>query len=220
MGTINWYTRGRVIKRDTNSLMIDNELAPDISVQNPNSESDRMVPDNSQLDIYNKLNANLDISPTNNQTQAMKKRTPSEKQIKHLEYARRCKQEKQVRRDDDLSTTNSNLNHIYRRLTNIENQMCSVIDSKLVGVKRSKPEDDSEVESQEKVISSGKKQKLKSQKPMSSYISDMVYDYAFRGALVFGAGLVFRMAKQYLVNERRTTQDGDQIGNYYIGPDN
>lgn len=152
---------------------------------------------------------------------AKNKKTISDEQRAHLAYARNMKKLKQTTRENEVQVQNNNLDFIYRRLTNIENQIRSIADTTpvptpptLVPTKR--PPLPEEVLP---ATPPPKKAKLEPKKEESP-ITDHIKYFAMRGALVFGAGLVLSLGKQYFSEQpSRKTHDGDHIGNYYIGPD-
>lgn len=190
--------------------------------------NEKSLPRTTLEDVQTKLTSNLEFNPAQVQTtqpQTMSKKPISSKQAEHLEYARQCKKLKQVGRETDRQITNSNLDFIYRRLTNIENQIRSMADPSQPistrGIKRV-PNKDVELYSSdgESITMAKKLKKAEKENDPDSQFWGTVKGYAARGAFVFGAGIVFTIAKNYWINGRRTTQDGEQIGSYYIGPDN
>jgi hypothetical protein len=192
-------------------------------------ESLTSIPEKIGDDSVNTITKEMDTMNSN-------PKTISSRQRDHLAYARDCKKLKQVTRDSERQIQNSNLDFIYRRLTNIENQMSSlasrpepiqyavtqpVATPVVVGTKRKPPITEAMLKAEEPSPKKSKTESIKADSDsMSSYVSDSIKYYAIRGALVFSAGLIMSLGKQYFVKPRQTTQDGDHIGNYYIGPDN
>lgn len=183
------------------------------------------VPTNIQ-DLHQKLiQEELNIASSKTPMSTSKKpATPA--QVESAKYARECKRLKAASRENDRQITNSNLDFIYRRLTNIDNQLKSMVDvfpnyanatySNIHPGKRTRKVE-SDTESDE--LKDPTEQKVKKPKrEEETTIWSSVKEYAARGALVFGAGLVFSLAKHY-IHGRRTTNDGDEIGGYYIGKD-
>lgn len=183
-----------------------------------------------------KIPAEYNIPPyqkiTTTDPNNMSKKGVTAKQYEHLKYARECKKLKQVGRENDRQITNSNLDFIYRRLTNIENQIRSVADPKQPVIdyrdgyipntsgKRARRGSDAEDDSVTTSEKSKKKKKAEESKKEYSFYNSFK-EYATRGALVFTVGIVFSLAKHYMVNGRtKSTNDGDTIGDYYTGPDN
>lgn len=154
---------------------------------------------------------------------AKNKKVISDEQRAHLAYARNMKKLKQANRESEIQVQNNNLDFIYRRLTNIENQIRSIADTnpptpptpvQVPGKRPPLPEEVVIPQSQPPI----KKQKIETKKEET--ITDSIKYYAMRGAILFGTGLVLRLGKQYFEEQPlRKTQDGDHIGNYYIGPE-
>lgn len=167
-------------------------------------------------------------------TTRMPKKNLSQAQIDHLKYARDCKKLKSVGRDNDRQITNTNLDFIYRRLTNIEGQVRSLAGPiqpfdhtytpatpVLLGKRRAPdtPKDKDPV-ILEMIEESNAKKKKTEEAERATWVS-VVKEYATRGAIIFGAGLAFNLAKRYIQHGTpiRTTQDGDEIGRYYVPHD-
>lgn len=154
---------------------------------------------------------------------AKNKKIISEEQRAHLAYARSMKKAKQATRESEAQVQNNNLDFIYRRLTNIENQIRSIADTTPVppppnpAIKR--PPLPEEVVLPPTPPKKAKIESPKKEDSQNSFTDTLKY-YAVRGAIVFGTGLVLSLGKQYLSEPpSRKTHDGDHIGNYYVGPD-
>jgi hypothetical protein len=172
----------------------------------------------------------IEPAPRSVQTVKMPRKQLSQAQIDHLKYARECKKLKSAGRDLDRETTNNNLDFIYRRLTNIENQMRSMADPSQPIVKGKQPAPirigkrktsdkptKEEVEDEEDI----KVKKQKKGELIEKTTWETAREYATRGLLLFGAGVAFNLAKRYISygTAPRTTQDGDQVNSYYLPQD-
>jgi hypothetical protein len=145
--------------------------------------------------------APMEIENNNNPKKAI-----SEKQKKHLEYARQKKREYGDGQKAVEQQLNSSISHIYNRLTNIEKQVSSI-----VSVKRIRDEDIEEINAkrikkEKNVVTTNNPGSLISQSTWNK-----TTDLAIKGLCVYGVSTVFNIIGYAWTNYKRRTSDGDPI---------
>lgn len=152
---------------------------------------------------------------------------PSQRQLKHLEYARGMKKLKQEQKNHVEEVQNRNLDFIYKRLTNIEKSVAAIAEEQYVppvGSKRRKRKSTKSEESTDKSESS-KTRKSRKIKKTSEEIDNPVAQssffetylpYAGKAMMVGGSAFIISLLKNtFLAGNARTT-DGDTINGYVI----
>lgn len=149
-----------------------------------------------------------------------KKSQPSKRQLDHLKYAREMKRLKKEQKEHEVATQNKNLDFIYKRLTNIEKDMQTLVEARYVpatGKRSRKNLADSEDEETKKPKKSPKFTKTSSEdsaKP-SSFFYDTFIPYAGRALLVGGGTIALSFIKNYAAG-LYTTTDREPVGGYYF----
>jgi len=146
-----------------------------------------------------------------------KKTTTSKRQLDHLKYAREMKRLKKAEREHEVNTQNKNLDFIYKRLTNIENNVANLVESRYephTSKRNRRPVEDSEdLEKPTKKKKTTKIQDDPGSKPVSNYMYDTLLSYAGRGLMLIGGTIALSVIKSYAA-ERQTT-DREPVGGYY-----
>jgi len=179
--------------------------------------------DTEVINEENENNAQPGPSPKN----AEKKKNPpdhvpSQRQLEHLKYARSMKELKRTALNHEVERQNQNLDFIYRRLSNIEKSLNSMMDLDVPthAVKRKRKSrkqvdsgSDSEGESKTKKI-----KKTVEISKNSSFIYDTVSPWAMKTLLVGGGAFIFSLLRQYAALNH-VTSDGDPLNGYIIAKD-
>lgn len=168
------------------------------------------------------------ITPNSeNETTATEKKTnPSQRQLDHLKFARSMKRLKQQQKEHEVDTQNKNLEFIYKRLTNIENNVQQLVEqpinyqtTRIAKRKHSKRSaEDSEDSEKPKKSRKIEEKIIVTEKP-NSFIYDTLLPTFGRACFMGGSMLMLSVIKNYAANGFKTTSDGDTIGGYYIGKD-
>lgn len=160
---------------------------------------------------------------SDNDESSEKKNQPSKRQLDHLKYAREMKRLKKEQREHEVNTQTKNLDFIYKRLTNIEKDVQSLVESqyeprttKRKASSRHTILDDVYPPDEE----SKPKKKIQKTSPEESkkdvsYLYDTVLPFAGKALLISGGTMLISLLKNYAAGQFTTT-DRDQVGGYYF----
>lgn len=168
----------------------------------------------------NKSTLTHEDSKTTAPPEPEKKTNPSQRQLDHLRYAREMKKLKQATRDHENEVNNRNLDLIYKRLTNIENQISNVQQTQTTGIKRSRSRSvKADASDSDDYNANPKSRKIKETsegKENPSFFYNSVVPYAGRTIFLGASAFVISLLKNYATNYR-STSDKDDVGGFYYG---
>lgn len=149
------------------------------------------------------------------------KGTPSQKQLKHLAYARQMKKLKAQEKAQEVEAQSKHLDFIYKRLTNIEKTVGDIKETTHFNPqykrKRSTSIRKEEEDNSDEPINKKEKKNDGTGKPaqaVTSHLYDNIIHYASRACFMVAGSIALSLIKQYAT---RQTADGDNVGGYYVG---